>query len=152
MIGCGNGWRWFGVFVIFVGILAPIGCDKGGPARYDVSGTVTYQGQPVPIGSIVFEPDSTKGNSGASGSAQIKDGKYDTREEDGTGTIGGPHLVRILGLDGKPDGELTRGTPLFPEYGTTIDLPKETTTHDFDVPEGGGSTSPKSQAQGYSDV
>jgi hypothetical protein len=50
------------------------------------------------------------------------------------GTVGGPHLVRILGLDGIPRGELVNGSPLFPEYNTTADLPKEDTTLDFEVP------------------
>lgn len=150
-VGCASTWQWCGVAVALVGLLV-IGCGKGGAARYDVSGSVTYEGQPVPVGSIVFEPDGSKGNSGPSGHAQIKDGKYDTTLEDGMGTVGGPHVVRIVGLDGKPAGELTQGTPLFPAYSTTVDLPKETTTQDFDVPKGGGSSAPKSQKPDYSDV
>jgi hypothetical protein len=149
---CGSVWRWLGAAAILAGILALNGCNKGGARGYNVSGTVTYKGQPIPVGSIVFEPDAGKGNSGPSGSAQIKDGKYDTSLPGGKGTVGGPHLVRIIGLDGKPAGELTEGTPLFPDYRTTIDLPKETSTQNFDVPEGGGSSAPKSKGPDYSDV
>lgn len=107
-----------------------------GPPRFDVSGTATFQGQPIPVGSIIFEPDASKGNSGPGGFARITDGKYDTHREAGQGTVGGPHLVRITGTDGKPSDEYApEGSALFPEYRTTVDLPKERTTHDFDVPQ-----------------
>lgn len=135
---CGNCGRCCGAIVILVAFLALNGCGKkaDGPTRYDLSGSVTFQGQPVPVGSIVFEPDTSKGNSGPGGSARIKDGKYDTSQEGGKGTVGGPHLIRITGMDGKPGDEYSpEGSALFPEYSTTIDLPKETTTHDFDVPK-----------------
>jgi hypothetical protein len=146
-------WRWCGAVAILAALSASTGCGGGGVKRYDLSGSVTYRGQPVPTGSIVFEPDKTKGNEGPAGFAKIKAGKYDTRQEGGMGIIGGPHLVRIVGLDGKPSGELVQGMPLFPEYSTTVDLPKETGTHDFAVPAGGGSsTSPGAKSKGYSDV
>jgi len=45
----------------------------------------------VPVGTIVFEPDVTKGNKGAAGVARIKDGTFDTRQDDGRGKVGGPH-------------------------------------------------------------
>jgi hypothetical protein len=102
---------------------------------YDLSGEVSFQGKPVPMGTIVFEPDVTKGNNGPSGYAKIRDGRYDTRDEEGQGTMGGPHLVRILGLDGVARGELLHGLPVFPEYTTTAELPRETSTLDFVVPQ-----------------
>ncbi len=105
---------------------------------YHLSGAITYQGKPVPGGTIVFEPDATKGNEGAAGYAKIQDGRYDTRAEGDKGTAGGPHLVRILGLDGIPRGELLNGMPVFPEYSTTADLPTQDSTRDFEVPRGGG--------------
>jgi hypothetical protein len=108
------------------------GCGLG-ERQYHLSGAITYQGKPVPAGTIVFEPDATKGNQGAAGYARIKAGRYDTRAEDGKGTVGGPHLVRILGLDGIPRGELINGMPVFPEYSTTADLPKKFAKHDFEV-------------------
>jgi len=107
------------------------GC--GGERTYNISGTVTFQGKPVPAGQIVFEPDAGAGNNGAPAFAKIKDGHYDTSSE-GRGTIGGPHLVRILGLDGIPRGELLNGLRLFRDYNTKVDLPKKNGEQNFEVP------------------
>lgn len=115
--------------LLFAALL--IGCS--GEKTYHLSGNITFQGKPVPAGHIVFEPDASKGNKGAAAFATIKGGRYDTSVEEGHGTIGGPHIVRILGLNGVRKGELLNGTPLFPEYSTTADLPKQNGTQDFDV-------------------
>jgi hypothetical protein len=108
------------------------GCSSG-EKIYDLSGSVTYQEKPVPAGHIVFEPAA--GNTGPPGFAKIKDGRYDTRILEGRGIIGGPHLVTIMGQSGIPSGELLNGKPIFPEYTTTADLPKNNGTHDFEVPK-----------------
>jgi len=108
------------------------GCSSG-ERTYNLSGSVTYKGKPVPAGHIVFEPDTKSGNSGGPGFAKIKDGHYDTSILDGRGTVGGPHLITIHGLDGVPRGELLNGIPLFQEYSTTADLPKKDGTQDFEV-------------------
>ena len=50
-----------------------IGCGRPGPAMYAVSGTVTWQGQPVPKGDIVFMPID---GAVAPDAAKIIDGKY----------------------------------------------------------------------------
>ena len=119
--------------VAFCVLLASLGCGgHGGAERFEVSGAVTYDGQPVPVGSIVFLPDTTKGNSGPAGSAYIEDGRYDTREG-GKGIVGGPHLVQIMGYDGVAVGEeIPACSPLFPRYETAVDFPKEDTIRDFD--------------------
>jgi hypothetical protein len=77
-----------------------IGCSESGPPRYDVSGTVTYKGQPVPVGSIIFQPDPAGNNEGPYGSATIKDGKFDTRNG-GEPTTGGSQIVLVEAFDGK---------------------------------------------------
>lgn len=126
---------------VFTGILVSVmtlGCGGGesGPARFSVSGKVTYQGQPIPNGFIMFTPDPGKGNSGPATGAPIVNGAYAT--EAGKGTIGGPHRVEITGFDGIPfteEGEeLKDGKPLFPPYQTSADLPKQKTEMNFDVP------------------
>ena len=109
------------------------GCSSG-DRTYDLSGSVTYQGKPVPAGQIVFEPQGDAGNNGGPGFAKIKDGHYDTRILEGRGTLGGPHSVTIHGLDGVVRGELLNGIPLCPDYRTTADLPKKDAQQDFDVP------------------
>lgn len=116
--------------------LALAGCGDSGPKRYQVSGKVTYKGKPVPKGFITFEPDSSKGNEGPGGGAEIVDGEYST--ESGKGVLGGPYRVKIVGYDGVPTRqsgeELPDGKPLFIPYETTVDFPKESTEKDFDVP------------------
>ena len=54
-------------------------CSGQGTDRFDVSGTVTFNGQPVPAGQVVFSPDLSKGNDGPQGYAEIHGGRYDTR-------------------------------------------------------------------------
>ena len=122
------------VFGLLCTVLLLVGC--GGERLHNLSGAVTFKGKPVPTGHIVFEPDTSAGNKGAAAFAKIKDGRYDTSGEGGHGSVGGPHHVRILGLDGIPRGELLNGLPVFPEYSTTADLPKKDATQDFEVPAG----------------
>jgi len=118
-----------------------VGC--GGGKSYHVSGKASFAGKPIPVGKIYFTPDAAKGNSGATGYADIKDGKYDTSAAGGMGIIGGPMIVRIEGSDGvKIDEERPGGKPLFPEYQKAEDFPKAATTKDFDVPASAASGKP----------
>tara|TARA_R110002111_G_scaffold153375_1_gene220255 strand:- start:241484 stop:241897 length:414 start_codon:yes stop_codon:yes gene_type:complete len=129
--------------LIMVLTLIAFGCSGGeadGPEKYTLSGKVTFAGKPVPVGEIILEPDSTKGNSGPASVAVIKQGEYFT--ESGKGIIGGPYIVRISGNDGVsvtlPDGmQLPEGKQLFGSYETKIELAKEKTTQDFEVPATG---------------
>lgn len=123
------------------------GCGSGGPQTYHVSGTVTLDGRPVPAGSVLFEPDQSKGNKGPAGFAKIKDGKFDTRTN-GRGTLGGPHVVKIIALDGIPAEEMPEGTPLAPEYTTQVDLPKKSGHQlEFNIPRAGASGPSGSRGQ-----
>jgi len=112
-----------------------LGCSSGSDlTTYPISGTVRFGEQPIPNGSITLIPDSQQGNSGAAVSMDIVDGKFSSASAD-RGHIGGPHLVRIVGLDGQGDGDLfPNGQMLFPDYETTVDLPQQETTQDFVVP------------------
>lgn len=114
--------------------LALGGCDRG-PAVYHVRGEVTHAGKPVPAGTIIFEPDASRGNKGPAGMATILAGKYDTRSTLGRGTIGGPHIVRITGIErveGKdPGGEVAVGRPLFENWSVKEDLPAADAVKDF---------------------
>jgi hypothetical protein len=124
-------WRCGVLALVTLGIC---GCgDHDGTTRYDVSGTVTYGGKPVPAGEIVFMPDGSKHNQGAPGFTKIMDGKFDTAL-DGKGHISGPHVARISGFDGRGTAELPDGAKLFPDYTIPIDLPKEKANCDFDIP------------------
>jgi hypothetical protein len=106
------------------------GCmRRAGPTRHTVSGTVTFRGQPVPAGTIAFEPDTRQGNRGPAGYADILNGRFRTH----LGAISGPHLVRISGASGSAVDE-TKDTTLFSDYTTTCELPKGAATLHFEVP------------------
>ena len=129
-------WRYLIGITTPLCFLVLLGCgDNSG--NYEVSGTVTWDGQPIPKGFISFIPDKDKGNSGPGGGAEIVDGKY--RTPPGKGVIGGAYIVKIVGYDGIPykesGEEVTTGKALFHEYETTVDFPKESTTKDFAVPK-----------------
>jgi len=123
------------------------GCGQtnDGPQRYQVSGSVTYDGKPVVAGFVTFAPDTSKGNTGPGGGAPIRNGQF--RTDAGKGIVGGPHVVRIIGYDGiktvMEGEELVDGKPLFDPFETSIDFPKQDTTHDFVIPIGGAETGAK---------
>ena len=109
-----------------------VGCGKrGSDALYEISGSVTFAGQPVPAGRIVFEPDEAQGAAGMVSIADIENGIYRTRPRRGFG--GGPCRVTIYGTDGTMPTE-EKDTSLFRPWQTTIDLPREACRLAFDVP------------------
>lgn len=60
-----RGWLWLVLLVV----LAESGC---GAKKGDVSGTVTYQGKPLPLGTVTF----MDANNESLGSSPITQGKY----------------------------------------------------------------------------
>lgn len=65
--------------------IAVTGCDSG-PAEFAVTGEVTFNGEPLKEGLILFEPTDGTGDSH---DASIKDGKYSAN------VTAGDKLVRI---------------------------------------------------------
>ncbi len=114
-------------------LLCLTGCNSG-EKLYDVSGTVTFDGKPVPAGNVFFDPDPTRGGTGTQGIAEIVNGKY-TTAVNGRGVRGGAYNVRILGYDGRRGNEAPFGQPLFDEYQEKKDLPAANTEVNFDVPK-----------------
>lgn len=110
-------------------IVGTAGCGKSGVQRLDVSGSVTFDGQPVPAGEVRFEPNASKGGSGPVGYATIIDGRYDTRNED-KGPISGPVRLKVSGYT---SGEAF-APPLFPPYVLEADLDSDTPVLDIEVP------------------
>lgn len=119
--------------------LAGCGGEREIP-RFDLSGTVNYDGQPVPAGAIEFLPDVASGNEGPGTSAEIQNGRYATLPD--RGTIGGPHVVVLRGyttLPTTPGASVSPSppattNPLFTST-ITVDLPKKVGEHDFDIPK-----------------
>ncbi|MCA9090307.1 MAG: hypothetical protein KDA90_16930 [Planctomycetaceae bacterium] len=113
------------------------GCGRGesGPQRYSLSGTVTYQGQPVPAGTILFQPDASAGNIGPGSLATIEDGKYQLSRSQGV--VGGAYILELSGQRIQTlyddDGEELPVEDLFPEQEMRVTLP-EGGTLDISVP------------------
>jgi hypothetical protein len=120
--------------VIFCVSLLP-GCGRSGPVRFEVCGTVRFKGQPLPRGTIRFEPDATKGNRGPVGIASIVDGAYTTAEHGALGSLEGPLVVWITGLPAAdPNVEMPR--PLFEAHRVEVDFrpaKRGPTALDFDI-------------------
>jgi hypothetical protein len=109
------------------------GCTRpSGPTRYPVSGRVTRGGQPLALGRISFEPETSQGNRGPGAYGEISAGRYETYRT--MGAVGGPHRVVIEGYAGDTDEQRRKRAPLFPTYVTSVDLPAGSASFDFDVP------------------
>ncbi|MBA4191634.1 MAG: hypothetical protein C0467_26950 [Planctomycetaceae bacterium] len=120
---------------VLVGLCVLAGCGGGSdPNLVHVSGTVTVDGKPLPLGMIVFEPDPAKGNRGQQGHADIKDGQFDTRQS-GKGVALGAQVVRITGGDGvNPEPFTPFGKLLFEEHTTRTDVTKDQPPLRLDIP------------------
>lgn len=91
------------VACLFLPLLAlvSIGCSGGDLEKVVVSGTVTYEGEPVHYGYVTFKP--IRGTKGPSSGALINDGKY---VADGKGGVPvGTHQVSIRAF--RPDPNAT---------------------------------------------
>ncbi len=114
-----------------------VGCGQGGPPTYPLSGSVTWNGKPVPVGLIRLVPDADAGNPGPAAVAVIKEGRYATPV--GKGIVGGKYLVTISGNDGVPienqeEGiRNVRGRPLFVDVLQEVEFPRAAATHDFSL-------------------
>lgn len=126
-------------------VVVATGCGRREIPRFDLSGTVTYDGKPIPRGYLVLRPDREAGNEGPGAQADIRDGRYATLP--GRGTIGGPHVIDVYGFDGKPYeipagalGGVTLtnqvGKPLFKVATFHENLPRNHAGHDFAIPAG----------------
>ncbi|QDS99074.1 hypothetical protein HG15A2_23640 [Adhaeretor mobilis] len=114
-------------------VFALVGCvGEEGIPRYNIRGTVTFKGAPVPAGTVRFRPESKSGRDAPSGYALIQQGQYDTALTK-RGTIGGQQIVEIRGFDGNTAPEMPMGSPLFDGYQTQVDLPTNSTEMDFEV-------------------
>jgi hypothetical protein len=81
-----------------VAMVVVVGCgsdDTGLSRRFPVSGTVKYKGEPVPTGSITFEPTSP---SGRHATGTIENGSYtlSTLGASGDGALPGDYKVVII--------------------------------------------------------
>jgi hypothetical protein len=109
-----------------------LGCSDD--AGFYLEGKVSYQGQPIPAGEIVFAPDTSQGNHGPGTMARIQNGRYETGR--GKGHVGGPYILTINAFNGQSDPEnmLPDGQVLFSNHRLTIDLPQKSGVMNFSIP------------------
>lgn len=123
--------------VVLCSLSLPAGCGRSGPVRFEVRGSVRFNGERLPRGTIRFEPDASKGNRGPVGIASIVDGEYTTTERGALGSLEGPLVVWITGLPAAdPNVEMPR--PLFENHRVEVDfrpVKHGPTLLDFDVPK-----------------
>jgi hypothetical protein len=109
--------------------------------RYALSGSVTFDGKPIPAGTMTFVPYGAGKPGRTAGFCEIKAGKYATQNGRNPGS--GPHRVMINGCDGvsyqSQMGEIIENHPLgkqlFPTHIVEIDVPEKSgTVFDFAVP------------------
>ena len=107
-----RGWLPLAILGAFA-LTSVVGC---GVRRIPVAGTVTLDGQPLNVGTLVFTPDETKGNTSKIVClSRIKDGHYDletngvTPSESGSGVPLGWYKVHYRVLQ-----ESTKKHPVAP--------------------------------------
>lgn len=116
--------------------LAATGCGPSGPKLVPLSGSVTFKGEPVPAGYVIFTPPS---GAGSVRSVPIKNGRYDTAEMVGEkGVHPGPNAVRITGYNGKKEKFYADGKQIFNPVDEQFTVPEAGGTKDFTVPESAG--------------
>ncbi len=112
------------------------GCESK-PKLTEISGTVTFKGQPIPAGDVSFTPEVSV----AGGQLQmymVKDGKYDSTQTPGMGLLPGKYKVRINGYDGKQIPNFYSGKQIFNAVEEEIEITAGKMTKDFVVPDAAG--------------
>ncbi|UUO07420.1 hypothetical protein M4951_03705 [Blastopirellula sp. J2-11] len=125
------------------------GCGRSdGLQRTVVSGTVSYNGEPISRGAIWFVPTASVGNQAPTGFAVIQEGRYATAAN--KGPVSGLYTLKITGFDGAEPtaaekeellGGVFPGHPLFPEYVQEHEIAGDTMTLDIEVPKAGAKKS-----------
>lgn len=95
---------------VLLGAVALAGCSGG---RSGVEGSVTYDGEPIPIGTISFLPT---GETGIKCGGRIENGRYKVDAD--FGPMPGPHRVEIRWA--KPTGQKYKN-----EFGEVFDRTRE---------------------------
>ncbi|WP_437201938.1 hypothetical protein [Planctomicrobium sp. SH664] len=123
-----------GMFLLILGLAA--GCQQGETIeRVPISGTVTYDGQPVQLGTIIFEPTADAGMTARASYMAVNNGVFVSGPN---GPTSGEFLVRVSGFDKSkmknPNDEEEDVPPLFPEYTMTVQVPVTGNKLDIVVP------------------
>lgn len=123
------------LLIVLGAVTVIAGCAKE-PALSQLSGKVTFKGEPVPAGWISFTPDVDTG--GEVRVMQIVDGAYDSAREPQKGLPPGKYSIRIAGFDGVRIPMYGQGKQIFNPIDDELIVPAESTTKDFVIPDSAG--------------
>lgn len=99
------------------------GCGgDSGPTRYNVYGTVSVGGTPIPGGVVTFTNLET--NAGAS--CPIEDGSYENEDD---GAVAGKNRISVTARN-------DQGAMWQKPYVTEVEVPAESFEYNIDVPQG----------------
>lgn len=110
---------------------AAIGCGGGDGREFQLSGSVTIGGEPIPRGYVLFDPDAAAGHDGQQGYAEIVDGRYSTAERS-KGVTGGKYMARVHGFTAPEPGG--RPTPIVRDFAIPLELAPDANEIDLEVP------------------
>lgn len=79
--------------ILLIAAIAAGGCSRQGIQKTELTGEVTYNGEPIELGMIHFKPK--QGTAGPMAAGSIIDGKYAVNASGGVPL--GEHTVEILG-------------------------------------------------------
>ena len=117
------------------GVLPIIGCGGTSgdlPGTAPVTGTVTYNGDPVPNAHVMFYPED--GEKPAVGTTD-ESGKYTlTTFNEGDGAIPGTHTVTVTAYDNSSEG-VSMNSLVPDKYGIQTSSPLKVTVKDGDMNE-----------------
>jgi len=117
-------------------IALPAGCGPSGPETYEVSGEVTFDGQPVADGEIVFRAAD---GSAASWAGKIENGRYSLPATAGKKRVE-ITAFRQVKIDAPPEsaeGDISGIPYIPPKYNSQSELAVEVTPegpNEFDFP------------------
>ena len=95
-------WKIAAVALVLM-VSSTIGCGrKGPPGMLWVTGTVLYEGQPLPEGAVHFLAQG-KGSVGSSGSSRLSNSRY------GLYLAPGEYAVAIISQEGLPEMDMKTG-------------------------------------------
>ena len=118
-------------------LMMALGCTSKPPVS-QLSGKVTFKGEPVPAGWISFTPDVGAGGLGPIQLLQIKDGVYDSSKQVPPGINPGPYLIEIAGYNGKAEPFFVQGKQIFNPIKDSFTVPDGTSAKDFVIPDSAG--------------
>lgn len=124
--------------IVLFFLIGLLGCGPGKPALTEISGTITFKGEPIPAGDISFTPDVSISN-GELRMYMVKDGKFNSEETPESGLLPGKYKVRVNGYDGVQIPNFYSGKQIFNAVEMEMDIaPGEKVAKDVVIPESAG--------------